>query len=165
MTTIYGFKETEMSGQPLDLAAYRGQVVVIVNTASKCGLAPQLTALEALYQRYRDQGLVILGLPSNQFHQELDSDEAASDFCQLHYGVTFPMTQRVQVNGDHADPLFRYLKAASGHGRIKWNFTKFLVGRDGQLIKRYAPTTSPKKMETAILAALQAPAGVDKADV
>ena len=159
MTTIYDFQETEMNGQPLDLAAYRGRVVVIVNTASKCGLAPQLTALEDLYQRYRDQGLVVLGLPSNQFHQELASDEATSDFCQLHYGVTFPMTQRVQVNGDGEDPLFTYLKATAGHGRIKWNFTKFLIGRDGQLLKRYAPTTAPAKMEAAIVTALQAPAG------
>ena len=154
MSTIYDFTETEMSGQPLNLADYRGKVVVIVNTASKCDLAPQLKGLEQLYQQYHDQGLEVLGLPSNQFHQELDTDEEASDYCQLHYGVTFPMTQRVQVNGDDADPLFEHLKAESGHGAVKWNYTKFLVGRDGQLLHRYAPTTKPEKMVAEIEAAL-----------
>ncbi|MCX7512125.1 redoxin domain-containing protein, partial [Levilactobacillus brevis] len=127
MTMIYDFQETEMSGQPLNLADYRGKVVLIVNTASKCGLAPQLVGLEDLYQRYHSQGLEVLGLPSNQFHQELESDEATSDFCQVHYGVTFPMTKKIQVNGADEDPLFTYLKKTAGHGRIKWNFTKFLI--------------------------------------
>lgn len=155
MTMIYDFQETEMSGQPLNLADYRGKVVLIVNTASKCGLAPQLVGLEDLYQRYHSQGLEVLGLPSNQFHQELESDEATSDFCQVHYGVTFPMTKKIQVNGADEDPLFTYLKKTAGHGRIKWNFTKFLIGRDGQLIARYAPTTNPEKIEPAIVTALQ----------
>jgi len=155
MAPIYEFQETEMSGDPLDFKDYQGKVLLIVNTASKCGLAPQLTALEALYQRYHNQGLVVLGLPSNQFRQELDSDEATNDYCQRHYGVTFPMTRRVRVNGDDEAPLFTYLKATAGHGRIKWNFTKFLIGRDGQLIQRYAPTTRPEKFEAAIVAALQ----------
>ncbi|HLQ39971.1 MAG TPA: glutathione peroxidase [Tetragenococcus sp.] len=155
MPTIYDFKETEMSGKPLDLKDYEDKVVIIVNTASKCGLAPQLEALEKFYQKYKDQGLEVLGLPSNQFHQELKSDEETEDYCQVHYGVTFPMTKRVRVNGDDTDPLFSYLKETSGDGRIKWNFTKFLIGRDGQLIRRYAPTTKPEKMENDIIAALE----------
>src|SRR5699024_1323919 len=155
MPTIYDFKETKMSGKPLDLKDYEDKVVIIVNTASKCGLAPQLEALEKFYQKYKDQGLEVLGLPSNQFHQELKSDEETEDYCQVHYGVTFPMTKRVRVNGDDTDPLFSYLKETSGDGRIKWNFTKFLIGRDGQLIRRYAPTTKPEKMENDIIAALE----------
>ncbi|GAX02611.1 glutathione peroxidase [Secundilactobacillus pentosiphilus] len=154
MSNIYDFKETEMNGQQIDFADYRGKVVMIVNTASKCGLAPQLEGIEKLYQKYHDQGFEVLGLPSNQFHQELASDEATEAYCQLHYGVTFPMTKQVQVNGDGEDPLFTYLKDTAGHGRIKWNFTKFLIGRDGQLIHRYAPIVKPAKIEPAIVEAL-----------
>lgn len=154
MASIYDFSETEMSGQTIPLDKYRGQVLLIVNTASKCGFAPQLEGLESLYKQYHDQGFNVLGLPSNQFHQELATDEETDDFCQVHYGVTFPMTKRVAVNGDDEDPLFTYLKDAAGHGRIKWNFTKFLVGRDGQVIKRYAPQTKPEKFETDIVDAL-----------
>lgn len=154
MTTIYDFRETEMSGQTIDFDDYRGKVLLIVNTASKCGLAPQLEGIEALYQQYHDQGLEVLGLPSNQFHQELATDEETNDFCQLHYGVTFPMTKKVAVNGDGEDPLFTYLKQTAGHGRIKWNFTKFLIGRAGELIDRYAPITKPEKMIPDIEAAL-----------
>jgi len=154
MTTIYDFKETEMSGEDLSLEAYRGQVLLVVNTASNCGLAPQFKGLEALYQKYQAEGLVVLGLPSNQFHQEKADDEATHDYCQRHYGVTFPMTKRVMVNGEDADPLFSYLKQAAGHGRIKWNFTKFLIGRDGQVLERFAPTTRPQTFETAIRDAL-----------
>lgn len=153
-TSIYDFKETEMSGQTLDLAQYQGKVLLIVNTASNCGLAPQFKGLEELYQKYQSEGLVILGLPSNQFHQEKADDDATHDYCQRHYGVTFPMTKRVLVNGEEADPLFTYLKQAAGHGRIKWNFTKFLIGRDGQVLNRYAPTTRPVAFETAIRDAL-----------
>lgn len=155
MKTIYDFTETEMNGQPLKLQDYQDKVVLIVNTASKCGLAPQLEGLEALYKKYKDDGLVVLGLPSNQFHQELATDKEANDYCQLHYGVTFPMTKRVAVNGDDEDPLFSYLKDESGHGNIKWNYTKFLVGKDGRLIHRYAPVTKPEKIEDAIQAALK----------
>lgn len=143
-----------MEGETFDLARYRGKVLLIVNTASKCGLAPQLKGLEALHNKYQDKGLVVIGLPSNQFRQELATDEAASDYCQVHYGVTFLMTKRVAVNGDETDPLFDYLKTESGHGRIKWNYTKFLVGRDGQLIHRYAPTTTPESFEDTIIEAL-----------
>ncbi|AKP64085.1 glutathione peroxidase [Levilactobacillus koreensis JCM 16448] len=154
MATIYDFKETEMSGKTIDFKDYRGKVLLVVNTASKCGLAPQLVGIEALYQQYHDQGFEVLGLPSNQFHQELDSDEATSDFCQMHYGVTFPMTKKIAVNGDDEDPLFTYLKKTAGHGHIKWNFTKFLIGRDGRLIDRYAPITTPEKVEPDIVKAL-----------
>ncbi|AYM02332.1 glutathione peroxidase [Levilactobacillus yiduensis] len=154
MATIYDFTETEMSGQAIDFKDYQGKVLLIVNTASKCGLAPQLEGIEALYKKYHDQGFEVLGLPSNQFHQELATDEEVNDFCQMHYGVTFPMTQRVAVNGEDEDPLFTYLKETAGHGRIKWNFTKFLIGRDGQLIDRYAPVTKPEKVEPAIVTAL-----------
>ncbi|AQW20683.1 glutathione peroxidase [Lentilactobacillus curieae] len=151
MTKVYDFKETEMNGQEIDFSRYQGKVLIVVNTASKCGLAPQLEGLEDLYKKYHDQGLEVIGLPSNQFKQELDSDEATSEYCQLHYGVTFPMTKRVVINGDDEDPLFTYLKTESGNGRIKWNFTKFLVGKDGQLVKRYAPITKPSKMEETIV--------------
>ncbi|MDN6249644.1 MAG: glutathione peroxidase [Tetragenococcus koreensis] len=156
MATIYDFKETEMDGTTLDLSDYKGKVVIIVNTASKCGLAPQLETLENLNEKYKKDGLEILGLPSNQFHQELDDDDQTNDYCKVHYGVTFPMTKRVEVNGDKEDPLFTYLKTEAGHGKIKWNFTKFLVGRNGQVIKRYAPQTKPEKMEEAIVEALKA---------
>jgi len=152
--SVYDFTETEMSGAPLDLSQYRGQVLLIVNTASNCGLAPQFKGLEELYQKYQQEGLVVLGLPSNQFHQEKADDDETHAYCQRHYGVTFPMTKRVMVNGDDADPLFTYLKQAAGHGRIKWNFTKFLIGRDGRVLERYAPTTRPATFEAAIRDAL-----------
>lgn len=154
MTSIYDFSVTSMEGETFKLERFRDQVLLVVNTASKCGLAPQLEGLEALHKKYHDQGLVVIGLPSNQFRQELDSDEAASEYCQVHYGVTFLMTKRVAVNGDDTDPLFDYLKTESGHGRIKWNYTKFLVGRDGQLVHRYAPTTTPESFTNAVVAAL-----------
>jgi glutathione peroxidase len=154
LATIYDFSETEMSGKPLNLKDYQGKVLLIVNTASKCGLAPQLEGLEDLYKKYQKQGLVVLGLPSNQFHQELESDEKTEEYCQLHYGVTFPMTKRVSVNGDDEDPLFTYLKETSGHGKIKWNYTKFLIGRDGKLIHRYAPITKPEAIEAELSKAI-----------
>ncbi|AVK64818.1 glutathione peroxidase [Lactobacillus sp. CBA3606] len=154
MTTIYDFKETEMTGDSLALEQYRGQVILIVNTASNCGLAPQFKGLEALYLKYKAEGLVVLGLPSNQFHQEKADDAATHDYCQRHYGVTFPMTKRVLVNGEDEDPLFAYLKQTAGHGRIKWNFTKFLIGRDGRVLNRFAPTTRPETFEAAIRDAL-----------
>ena len=156
MATIYNFKETEMNGSEMDFSKYKGKVLLIVNTASKCGLAPQLKGLEKLYTDYHDQGLELIGLPSNQFHQELDNDKETSDYCQLHYGVTFPMTKRVKVNGEDEDPLFTYLKDQAGHGKIKWNYTKFLIGKDGQMIKRFAPITKPEKIEPEIIAALKA---------
>ncbi|TGD22708.1 glutathione peroxidase [Companilactobacillus suantsaicola] len=155
MEAIYNFRETEMNGGIIDFRDYQGKVLLIVNTASKCGLAPQLEAIEELYNKYRTRGLEVLGLPSNQFHQELDSDEATSDFCQMHYGVTFPMTRQVVLNGLGEDPLFTYLKDQSGKGRIKWNFTKFLIDKNGSLVKRFAPITKPEKMESFIIEALK----------
>ncbi|APU72112.1 glutathione peroxidase [Companilactobacillus crustorum] len=155
MSKIYEFSETEMNGFTIDFKDYQGEVLLIVNTASKCGLAPQFEGLEALYQKYHDQGLEVLGLPSNQFHQELADDKETSDYCQMHYGVTFPMTKRIEVNGNQEDPLFTYLKDAAGHGKIKWNFTKFLVSRDGETIERFAPVTKPEKIEPKILEALK----------
>lgn len=155
MATIYDFPITSMEGEKFTLERYRGKVLLIVNTASKCGLAPQLEKLEALHKKYADDGLVVIGLPSNQFHQELESDKDTDNYCQRHYGVTFLMTKRIAVNGDQTDPLFTYLKQASGHGRIKWNYTKFLVNREGQLVKRYAPTTKPLSFENDIVEALK----------
>ncbi|MFC6322649.1 glutathione peroxidase [Companilactobacillus baiquanensis] len=151
MATIYDFSETEMNGDKIDFNNYKGKTLLVVNTASKCGLAPQLEAIEALYKKYHEQGLEVLGLPSNQFHQELGSDEETSEYCQMHYGVTFPMTKQVKVNGEDEDPLFTYLKETAGSGRIKWNFTKFLVSRDGKTIKRFAPVTKPEKIEPEII--------------
>lgn len=155
MEPIYNFRETEMNGGIINFRDYQGKVLLIVNTASKCGLAPQLESIEKLYNKYRAQGLEVLGLPSNQFHQELDSDEETSDFCQMHYGVTFPMTRKVIVNGLDEDPLFTYLKDQSGKGRIKWNFTKFLIDKEGNLLKRFAPITKPEKIESLIIDALK----------
>lgn len=154
MTTVYDFTETEMSNQPIDFNDYKGKVVLIVNTASKCGFTPQLTGLEALYKQYKDKGFEVLGLPSNQFNQELDSDEATHNFCQMHFGVTFPMTKHVQVNGEGEDGLYTFLKSQAGHGPIEWNFTKFLVGRDGEVLGRFAPGTPPESLEPTIIAAL-----------
>ncbi|MFC6182455.1 glutathione peroxidase [Lactiplantibacillus daowaiensis] len=154
MASIYDFTEIEMSGAALPLEQYRGQVLLVVNTASNCGLAPQFKGLETLYQKYQAEGLVVLGLPSNQFHQEKADDDATHDYCQRHYGVTFPMTKRVVVNGETEDPLFTYLKQTAGHGRIKWNFTKFLIGRDGRVLNRFAPVTRPETFEDEIRDAL-----------
>ncbi|MFT8393611.1 MAG: glutathione peroxidase [Liquorilactobacillus ghanensis] len=154
MTTIYDFNEVESNGTEIKLQEFRGQVLLIVNTASKCGLAPQLNGLEELYQHYQAQGLVVIGLPSDQFHQEI-AEEQVSEYCRLHYGVTFPMTKKVKVNGSDADPLFTYLKETAGHGKIKWNYTKFLISRTGQVIQRFAPITTPEKIEPAIIAALK----------
>ena len=127
----------------------------MVNTASKCGFAPELKGLEALYQRYHQKGLTIIGFPCRQFQQEVSTSQQANQDCRLHYGVTFPMTKIVKVNGKGADPIFKYLKQQSGHGWIKWNYTKFLISRDGSLLHRYAPMTSPKKMEPLIIKALE----------
>ncbi|GLB46408.1 glutathione peroxidase [Philodulcilactobacillus myokoensis] len=150
MASIYDFKETEMGGETIDFNRYRGHVLLVVNTASKCGLAPQLKGIESLYQKYHEKGFEVIGLPSNQFHQEFQDDEKTDQYCHLHYGVTFPMTKHVAVNGDDADPLFTHLKSESGHGRIKWNYTKFLINQSGDLVHRYAPVTKPEKMEATI---------------
>ncbi|URL61915.1 redoxin domain-containing protein [uncultured bacterium] len=155
MMNIYDFKATEVSGQPIDFSDYKGKVIIVVNTASKCGFAKELKGLEALYKEYHQDGLEVVGFPSNQFRQELSSSKKASQYCKMHYGVTFPMTTIVKVNGKDAAPIFKYLKKESGHGFIKWNYTKFLIGRNGKLIHRYATPVMPKKMEPAIVKALQ----------
>ena len=159
MTTLHDFTADTLDGAPQDLSAYRGQVVLVVNTASKCGFTPQYTGLETLYRTYRDRGFVVLGFPCDQFgHQEPGDAEEIRNFCSLNYDVSFPLFSKVEVNGDGAHPLFRWLKAEKpgllGLQGIKWNFTKFLVGRDGRVLKRYAPTDTPASLEKDIVAAL-----------
>lgn len=160
MPKLGDFSATTIDGQEQDLAAYDGQVALVVNTASACGFTPQFEGLEKLYETYADRGLVVLGFPSNQFNQDTGSDEEIGAFCQKNYGVSFPMFSKVDVNGDSAHPVFRWLreqkKGLLGE-KIKWNFTKFLVGRDGQVIKRYGSTTKPEKIAGDIEKALQAP--------
>jgi glutathione peroxidase len=154
------FNADDLNGAPVDLARYKGQVVLIVNTASKCGFTPQYDGLEALWQAYRDRGLVIVGFPCNQFGQQEPGDEATiAQFCQLNFGVSFPLCQKVDVNGAAAHPLFVQLKQRApgllGTQRIKWNFTKFLLAGDGQQVKRFAPSTKPQALSAAIEQLLQ----------
>ncbi|HIH8982716.1 Hydroperoxy fatty acid reductase gpx1 [Serratia plymuthica] len=158
MTPFYQLSATRLYGQPVSLADYAGKVVLVVNTASQCDFIPQYGGLEALYQKYAARGLVVLGFPCNQFgKQEPGGADDIAQTCHIHYGVSFPMFGKVEVNGAAAHPVFRYLKnelpGVLG-GRIKWNFTKFLIGRDGKPLRRFAPFTTPEKMEAAILAAL-----------
>ena len=160
MTTLNDFKATTLSGEEQSLDTYAGQVVVVVNTASACGFTPQLGGLEKLYETYGDQGFTVLGFPCNQFggQEPLEGDEIGA-FCQKNYGVGFPMFDKVDVNGDDAHPLFEWLKGEAGgllNDGIKWNFTKFLVGRDGKVIKRFGSTKSPEAMADAIEQALSA---------
>ena len=154
MTTFYQLTATSLHGQPISMADYAGKLVLVVNTASQ-----QYAGLEALYAKYAAHGLIVLGFPCNQFgKQEPGGVDDIEQTCRLNYGVSFPMFEKVEVNGAGAHPLFRYLKdelpGVLG-GRIKWNFTKFLIGRDGTPLTRFAPFTTPEKMETAILAALK----------
>jgi glutathione peroxidase len=147
---IYDFTATSISGRETSLEEYKGKAILVVNTASKCGFTPQYKGLEKLYEDYAGKGLVVLGFPCDQFgHQEPGSEGEIEEFCQLNYGVTFPMFAKVEVNGDNAHPLYKWLrKVKSGllGNRIKWNFTKFLVDRDGNPIKRYGSTTKPDKI-------------------
>jgi glutathione peroxidase len=159
--TLYDFESRAIDGQPAQLAALRGKVVLIVNTASECGFTPQFGGLEQLWEKYRDQGLVVVGFPSNEFGaQDPGSNEEIGAFCQRNYGVSFPMMSKVEVNGANAHPLYKWLVAEApgllGSKAIKWNFTKFLVGRDGRVIKRYAPRDEPSAIESDIQAALAA---------
>ena len=159
MTTLSDFSATTLTGQERDLSDYAGKVVLVVNTASKCGLTPQYEGLEALYQEFKDDGLVVLGFPCNQFgSQEPGTEDEIGEFCQMNYGVSFPMFAKIDVNGAKAHPLWKWLKDEKGGllgiGAIKWNFSKFLVGRDGRVIKRYAPTDTPQSMAKDIEAAL-----------
>ena len=157
--SIYDFEAQQMNGQPIPLSQYRGQVLLIVNTASACGFTPQLGGLQALHQQYAPQGLVVLGFPCNQFgKQEPGNEGAISEFCELNYGVSFPLFKKIDVNGANASPLYQWLTAEApgllGSKAIKWNFTKFLVGRDGRVIRRYAPQDAPQKLGKDIEAAL-----------
>jgi len=175
METIYDFKALNNRGDEVDMSQYKGKVLMIVNTASKCGFTPQYDGLEALYKKYQDKGLVILGFPCDQFkHQEPGTDEEIAEFCRLNHGVTFPLMKKIDVFGENAHPIFTYLTTqvpdeevhglknkatmklvdslAVGRkeGDVRWNFTKFLISRDGATIKRYAPTTKPEDIEKDI---------------
>lgn len=156
---IYDFEVMEITGNTVCLDKYRGKVLLIVNTASQCGFTPQYEGLEALYQELKGQGLEVLGFPCNQFgQQEKGTDKDIQQFCQLNFGVTFPLFSKIEVNGPKASPLYQYLKKSAwgifGSEPIKWNFTKFLIGRDGQVIDRFAPTAKPEKIKKTILKAL-----------
>jgi len=157
--SLYDFSAATLDGREAPLSEHRGQVVLVVNTASKCGFTPQYAGLEALYRRYRDRGFVVLGFPCNQFGAQEPGDAAEiASFCSLTYEVDFPMMGKVDVNGPQAHPLFAYLKKAQkgvlGTEAIKWNFTKFLVDRNGEVVERFAPTVEPKALEGAIEALL-----------
>ena len=157
--SIYDFDAVSIAGQAANFSAQRGKVLLVVNTASACGFTPQLAGLETLWQDHAAQGLVVIGFPSNEFGgQDPGSNSDIASFCQLNYGVSFPMMAKVKVNGADADPLWQWLKGEApgllGTQAIKWNFTKFLVGRDGQVIKRYAPTDAPAALRKDIEKAL-----------
>ena len=159
MTDVYDFTAETIGGAPAPLADYRGKVLLIVNTASKCGFTPQYEGLEALYRKYRDRGLVVLGFPCNQFGaQEPGDAEEIKNFCSLTYDVDFPMMRKIDVNGPKAHPLYVWLKSQKkgllGTEGVKWNFTKFLIDRSGRVVDRFAPATSPKALEGAIEALL-----------
>ncbi|MEG0051360.1 MAG: glutathione peroxidase [Terrisporobacter sp.] len=151
---FYDFSATRMNGQEVSMSNYEGKVVLVVNTASKCGLTPQFKDLETIYQEYKDSGLEILGFPCNQFaKQDSGSNDEIYEFCQLNYGVTFTMFEKIDVNGENAHPLYKYLKNKTKGllgDKIKWNFTKFLIDSKGNVIKRYAPTVSPLKIKDDI---------------
>ena len=181
MTTIYDFSARSNKGQTVEFSDWKGKVLLIVNTASKCGFTPQYDGLEALWQQYKDRGLVVVGFPCDQFgHQEPGSDQEIAEFCRLNHGVTFPLMSKIEVNGDNADPIFKWLygqKPFEGFGEgetaafmdkmlsaadpayasnpdIKWNFTKFLLDRQGRVVARFEPTTAPEQLSTAIEALL-----------
>ena len=157
--TVYDFTVTSIMGLPKSLADYKGKVLLVVNTASKCGFTPQFAGLQALYEKYRDQGFEILGFPCNQFmNQDPGSNEEIQSFCQVNYGVTFPMFSKIDVNGSDAHPLYEHLKKAApgalGMKAIKWNFTKFLVDAQGKVVKRFEPNVEPADIASDIEALL-----------
>ncbi len=161
MASVYDFDAVSIAGQPAQFSAQRGKVLLIVNTASACGFTPQFAGLEKLWQDYKDRGLVIVGFPSNEFGgQDPGSNDEIASFCQLNYGVSFPMMAKVKVNGAEAHPLWKWLTSEArgvlGTQAVKWNFTKFLVGKDGQVLKRYAPTDTPESLRADIDKALAA---------
>ena len=159
--SIHDFEAASIGGPPAALSTQQGKVLLVVNTASQCGFTPQFAGLEALWKEYRDRGLVVIGFPSNQFGgQDPGSNDEIASFCETNYGVSFPMMAKVDVNGERAHPLWKWLTAEApgllGTKAIKWNFTKFLVGKDGQVVKRYAPTDKPESLKADIEAALKA---------
>ena len=161
MASVYDFEANLIDGKPVKLSAFKGKVLLIVNTASKCGFTPQFAGLEALHEKYADRGLAVLGFPSNQFGgQDPGTNEEIGAFCMKNYGVSFPMMEKIDVNGANAAPLYKWLTKEKpgllGSTAIKWNFTKFLIGRDGTVIKRYAPLDTPASLERDVEAALAA---------
>lgn len=161
MSTVYDFKTETISGKSNSLEDYKGKVLLIVNTASKCGFTPQFEGLEKLYVDYKDKGLEILGFPCNQFgKQDPGNNGEIQEFCQMNYGVSFPMHAKIDVNGNDTHPLYAHLKSSApgvlGSKNIKWNFTKFLVNKEGEVIERFAPTTKPSQLVDAIEKALSA---------
>jgi len=153
--SFYDFKINKPNGEKLDLIKYKGKLILIVNTATKCGLSPQFRGLEELHQKYKDKGLVVLGFPCAQFlNQEPESNDTVEKVCEINYGVTFQLTEKIDVNGANTHPIFKFIKKEKGGflgSRIKWNFTKFLIDQDGNVIERYAPTTLPDKIEEDIV--------------
>ena len=161
MSTVYEFSATTIDGKPRSLSDYRGKVLLVVNTASKCGFTPQYKGLEAIFRQFKDRGFAVLGFPCNQFgEQEPGEDASIAEFCERNFGVSFPLFAKVDVNGADAHPLFKHLtsekKGLLGSSAIKWNFTKFLIGKDGRVIERYAPTTAPEDLIKDIEKALAA---------
>jgi len=161
MSSVYDFNAQTIDGKPVALSQFKGQVLLIVNTASACGFTPQFKGLQGLWERYGQQGLTVVGFPSNEFGaQDPGNNDEIASFCEMNYGVNFPMMAKVEVNGSGAHPLWQWLKGEKpgflGTEAIKWNFTKFLVGRDGQVLKRYAPQDEPDKIAKDIEAALAA---------
>jgi len=157
--SIYDFEAETLDGQPAPLADYQGKVLLIVNTASRCGFTPQYEGLEALWRKHKDQGFAVLGFPCNQFGAQEPGDAAEiASFCALTYDVSFPMFAKIEVNGPKSHPLYAWLKKQKkgllGSEGVKWNFTKFLVGRDGEVVERFAPTTTPQALESAVEALL-----------
>jgi glutathione peroxidase len=160
MGGAYDFEVNRLNGDPVKLSEYRGKALLIVNTASQCGFTPQYGGLEKLYDKFKPRGLEILGFPCNQFgKQEPGSSEEIAEFCSVNYGVTFPMFEKIDVNGKNTHPLYRYLKREArgvlGSEPIKWNFTKFLINREGEVVERYGSTTKPEQIEAAIETALK----------
>ncbi|QOL24646.1 glutathione peroxidase [Thalassotalea sp. LPB0316] len=159
MSNFYQFDATDFKGDKVEMSSFQGKVVLVVNTASACGFTPQYEGLQKLYSQYQDQGLAVLAFPCNQFgKQEKGSNEEIKSFCDLNFNISFPLFAKIDVNGDNTHPLFKHLKAEApgilGTQKIKWNFTKFLIGKNGNVVKRYAPTTKPQDIEADIKAEL-----------